>query len=172
MDSFFFYTALAVVILTGSGVAKTLVTAYSRAIPRRVAVIGLPGAGKTTLITAVFEQILSRVTAAPIRIDGLKTVEVVNKNIEPAPRCIDLPEHFQDRFWIGNIRLNGDGFALLLFDRLDQRVRRFGVGHEVDRHFCASFGQSQCYSRANAGIAARDEGALAVKSDIHDGASC
>ena len=47
----------------------------------KIAVIGLRGAGKTTLITALFELIQKGVHVERVRLHGVKTITVVNRNI-------------------------------------------------------------------------------------------
>jgi len=47
----------------------------------KIAVIGLPGAGKTTLITALFELIQRGVYIENVRIHGVKTIEIVNRYV-------------------------------------------------------------------------------------------
>jgi hypothetical protein len=50
-------------------------------VAHKIAVIGLPGAGKTTLITALFELVQRGVHVDNVRLHGLQTIEMVNRNI-------------------------------------------------------------------------------------------
>jgi hypothetical protein len=47
----------------------------------KIAVIGLPGAGKTTLITAIFELLQRGIHIDGVRLHGLSTIETVNRYI-------------------------------------------------------------------------------------------
>ena len=50
-------------------------------VSHRVAIIGLPGSGKTTLITALFELIQRGADIPNVRLHGLKTIETVNRYV-------------------------------------------------------------------------------------------
>jgi hypothetical protein len=50
-------------------------------ISHKIAVVGLPGAGKTTLITAIFELIQRGFPVQGIRLHGTNTIRAVNQNI-------------------------------------------------------------------------------------------
>jgi hypothetical protein len=50
-------------------------------VSHKVAVVGRPGAGKTTLITALFELIQRGVYIQNVRLHGVNTIKMVNKNV-------------------------------------------------------------------------------------------
>jgi hypothetical protein len=50
-------------------------------ISHKIAVIGLPGAGKTTLITALFDLIQRGIHIKNARLHGMNTIKRVNKNV-------------------------------------------------------------------------------------------
>jgi molybdopterin-guanine dinucleotide biosynthesis protein len=50
-------------------------------VSHKIAVVGLPGAGKTTLITALFELVQRGTHLKNVRLHGLQTIETVNRNI-------------------------------------------------------------------------------------------
>jgi hypothetical protein len=56
---------------------------FNEAIPtsHKIAILGLPGAGKTTLITALFEAIQKGTGVPNARLHGLNTISVVNRYI-------------------------------------------------------------------------------------------
>jgi len=67
-------------------VAYNIMSIFSRVInpipiSHKIAVVGLPGAGKTTLITALFELIQRGIPVKGIRLHGANTIRAVNQNI-------------------------------------------------------------------------------------------
>lgn len=51
-------------------------------ISHKIAIVGLPESGKTTLITAIFELIMRGIHLPEVRLHGLNTIKTVNKNLE------------------------------------------------------------------------------------------
>jgi hypothetical protein len=68
---------------TASFVALRLISRFTGAIPasHKIALIGLPGSGKTTLITAMFEMIQRGVHVQRAHLHGMQTITRVNKYI-------------------------------------------------------------------------------------------
>ena len=61
--------------------AARSIFASSIPVSHKIAVIGLPNAGKTTLITGLFELIQKGVHIPNVRLHGLRTIQTVNQNI-------------------------------------------------------------------------------------------
>ena len=83
-------TPSTIVILFITGAMFSLVPVWGRLIrilrepipiSHKIAVIGLPGAGKTTLITSLFELIQRGVHIPAARLHGGNTIRTVNKNV-------------------------------------------------------------------------------------------
>ena len=72
--------------LTSLVVAYNIMSIFSQIInpiliSHKIAVVGLAGAGKTTLITALFELIQRGIPVKGIRLHGANTIRAVNQNI-------------------------------------------------------------------------------------------
>jgi hypothetical protein len=72
------------------GIAASFVSVFSSSVKTittpipvsyKIAVIGLPGAGKTTLITALFELIQRGIHVDRVRLHGVDTINTINKYI-------------------------------------------------------------------------------------------
>jgi len=77
--------SVAFVLLVGfaNAVIQIVLGRLRQPIPvsHKIAVIGLPGAGKTTLITALFELIQRGVHIPQARLHGMNTIKNVNQNV-------------------------------------------------------------------------------------------
>lgn len=73
--------AIFVIAIGGWSLRVTGLLAGPIPVSHKIAVIGLPGAGKTTLITALFELIQRGVHVDRVRLHGLETITTVNKYI-------------------------------------------------------------------------------------------
>ena len=106
--------------------------------------------------------------------EGAVTVSarIIDEDINPTPGLVDKPEHLGDGLGIGNVRLEGDRFAMPILDPMHEQLCGFRMGDIVDRHFCTRVGEAKCNRLTDAGIAARYEGAFMVESNVHDGPPC